>query len=314
MLLFLPERNGYMKEYEVERTMKPLEEMDVIDDFLFTEIMADEKDSKELCKMILSCVLKRKISEIHMTAQKAVPGISESTHGIRMDAFITENKEKSNDSGADINVYDIEPDKKSAKKESLPKRSRYYGDLIDVQLLKTGVDYDKLPELINIFILSYDPFGGNSMYYEAGSIIKTHPQLPYNDGVRRIYLYVDGDLPENADDDDKKLKNLLRYIGHSKKANVTDDITRKLDDIVRETKLKKDVGIRYMKSWEIIKDAKEEGREEGRKEGREEGRKEGREEERMKTEAAEARAAAAEAELARYKEKYEMLLRATGKA
>ena len=48
------------------------------------------------------------------------------------------------------------------------------------------------------------------MYYEAGSIIKTHPDLPYDDGVRRIFLYVDGDLPGDAGDDDRKLKKSFK--------------------------------------------------------------------------------------------------------
>ena len=126
----------------------------------------------------------------------------------------------------------------------------------------------KLPELITIFILSYDPFGEDALYYEAGSIIKTHPKIPYNYGVRRIFLYVNGKLPDNAGEDDKKLKNLLRYIGSSTKANVTDDTTKRLNEIVTVTKSKKDIGVRYMKSWEILRDAKEEGRKEGREEER----------------------------------------------
>ena len=85
---------------------------------------------------------------------------------------------------------------------------------------------------------------------------------------------------------DRKLKNLLRYIGKSTKANITDDLTDKLNDIVHKAKAKKGVGVRYMKSWEREKELREEGREEGRKEGR----KEGREEERKNTEAERKRA------------------------
>ena len=75
---------------EKARIMKSLEEMDVIDDFLFTEIMSDEKDGAEVCRMILSLVLKREIGEISFTAQRIVPSISESSHGIRLDVYITE--------------------------------------------------------------------------------------------------------------------------------------------------------------------------------------------------------------------------------
>ena len=281
-----------MENEESNHVMKPLEEMDVIDNFLFTELISDEENGIEVCRMILSCVLKREVGEIHFTPQKTVPGVSERLHGIRMDAYVTE---KECGTGEDISVYDIEPDRKSGRRAELPKRSRYYGDLIDVQLLKTGIDYDKLPELVTIFILSYDPFGKSAMYYEAGSIIKTHPDIPYNDGVRRIYLYVDGKIPEGAGDDEKKLENLLRYIGNSTDENVTDETTRKLNDIVAKTKLKKDIGVRYMKSWEIARDYIEQGREEERANTLVE---------RERAEKAERRADAAIEELERYKAKY----------
>ena len=248
------------------RVAKSLEEMDVMDDFLFMEIMTDEESGIEVCRMILSLVLKREIGKISYTAQKVVPGVSESSHGIRMDAYITEHLSEEGTGRPDIRVYDMEPDTQSKKKRWLPKRSRYYGDLIDVHLLETGVEYDKLPELVTIFILSFEPYRKNAMYYEAGSIIKTHPDIPYDDGIRRIYLYVNGDLPENAGEEEKKLQNLLRYIGKSIRTNVTDENTEKLDDIVHKTKAKKGVGVRFMKSWEREKELIEEGREEMRKE------------------------------------------------
>ena len=47
-------------------------------------------------------------------------------------------------------------------------------------------------------------------------------------------------------------------------ANATDDNTRKLDEIVRRTKAKKDIGVKYMKSWERERELIEAGREEER--------------------------------------------------
>jgi len=237
---------------------KPLEEMNVIDDFLFTEMVTDEVRGPEVCRIILSRVLKREVGEISYEAQKVVPGTSESSHGIRLDVYIREARDPSEGNKSDINVYDVEPDNKSSKKIWLPRRSRYYGSLIDSKLLKTGIDYDKLPDLITIFILSYDPFDKGDMYYEAGTTLKTHSEIPYNDGVRRIFLYVNGKLPENATDDDKKLQDLLKYIGSSVSDNVVDEKIEKLDSIVKETKADKNVGVRYVKSWEWERDIREE--------------------------------------------------------
>ena len=107
------------------------------------------------------------------------------------------------------------------------------------------------------------------MYYEAGTVLKTHPNVPYNDGIRRIFLYADGELPEGNSEDDQRIKALLRYINDSTDANATDDNTKKLNGIVKSTKSKKDIGIAYMKSWEREKELKREGKEEGRIEGEE---------------------------------------------
>ena len=127
--------------------------------------------------------------------------------------------------------------------------------------------------------------------------------MPYDDGMRRIYLYVNGDLPDDAGKDDLQLKSLLRYINDSTAANATDEITRKLDNIVKSTKLKKDVGIRYMKSWERERAIREEARAEALAEAQAKDQKRIEAAEK-RAEAAESKATSAEAELAKYKSKY----------
>ena len=270
---------------------KLLDDMNLIDDFLFNEIMADENKGEEVCRMILGCVLKRELAKIDFVSQKIIPGVSETSHGIRLDVYI---REETGSGDCDLSIYDIEPDQRVKKKYMLPKRSRYYTDLMDIHLLEAGADYDKLPELVTIFILSYDPFGEGEMCYEVGNVIKNHPDIPYNDGIRRIFLYTDGRLTEGADEDERRLKNLLQYIKSSTEINITDDMTKRLDEIVRETKADKYVGVRFMKSWEWLHEAKEEAKEEAMEEGRKEGRKEGKEEERINTERERRRADAAE--------------------
>lgn len=250
---------------EGKRKMKPLEEMDVIDDFLFTEIASDKKLGEQMCGLILKNALKMEIRHITVEPQRTVPGISEDARGIRIDAYI---KGYPDDGTGELTVYDIEPDKRKAEKDDLPKRSRYYGDLIDSQLLAKGKGHKGLENLVILFILSYDPFGAGSMYYEVRNGFITHKGLSYDDGIRRIYLYTDGKLPDKATDADRRLQNLLKYIRHSTKENVTDEDTKKLDDIVRKTKESKWIGVRYMKSWELLQEAREDGIEEGREEQR----------------------------------------------
>ncbi len=77
-------------------------------------------------------------------------------------------------------------------------------------------------------------------------------------------IYVNGELPQDADESERSIQKLLRYIGESIDKNVTDENTRRLDGIVREMKAQKDLGAKYMKSWEREKELREEGREEER--------------------------------------------------
>ena len=62
-----------MSKTTTQYVRKPLEEMDVIDDFLFTEIMSDEESGLEVCRIILSRVLMREVGDISFTPQKVAP-------------------------------------------------------------------------------------------------------------------------------------------------------------------------------------------------------------------------------------------------
>ena len=65
---------------------------------------------------------------------------------------------------------------------------------------------------------------------------------------------------------------MKRYRDSSKNQREYGVNFKKLDEIVRKTKKRKEVGVRYMKSWEIEQELLDEGRAEGLEVGREEGR------------------------------------------
>ena len=151
-------------------------------------------------------------------------------------------------------------------KKSLPGRSRYYSAMLDSRILESGKDYDTIPKLMTIFVLSYDPFDMGCMIYEARTSIAGKPEIPYDDGIRRLYFYTDGELEEGLGAYGLALKNLLKYIRNSRDVNVVDDTTKRIDSIVRDTKERKEVSLEYMKRWELDRIIREEGREEGREE------------------------------------------------
>ena len=172
-------------------------------------------------------------------------------------------------------VYDIEPNN-SYEKETLPRRTRYYHGLIDSQLLSSGSGYDKLPNVVIIIILPYDPFNKNRMVYTIRNHCEEDTTIPYDDGAKKIYLYTKG----TEGNPSQTLKDMLKYIQESTSDNVTNDDIASISRLIDKVKQRKGVGINYMKSWEIEemirKRATAEGLAEGRAKGLAEGRAEGR--------------------------------------
>ncbi len=141
--------------------------------------------------------------------------------------------------------------------------------------MESGWDYQKLKNVYIIMILPYDPFDRNRMVYTVKNQCVEAPDIPYEDGAKKIYLNTKGTegTPSQA------LKNMLKYIENSIAENVTDTNIQAIHNYVSEVKQDREVGVQYMKSWErealIREEGKEAGLEEGRKSGLEQGRKTG---------------------------------------
>lgn len=227
-----------------------------MDDFLFFEAVSGEK-GEWFCRLLIRAICQRDVKDIQINPQNMIQGSDTMRHGIRMDLYVDE-------SGRCL--YDFEPDKYTDKK-LLPKRNRYYRALLDGRLLEAGEEYDKLPDMWTIFILSRDPFGKNRMCYTIKNKIIEEPDTQYEDGAVSLFLYTKG-----AKGGSKQLTQLLNYIVESKEENAVSEELKELHRYVTRIKRRKEVGVRYMKSWELEKMWRREAREEGRKEGIGQGR------------------------------------------
>lgn len=235
---------------------RKLEELNLMDDFLFFEAVSGEK-GEWFCRLLIRAICQRDVKDIQINPQNMIQGSDTMRHGIRMDLYVDE-------SGRCL--YDFEPDKYTDKK-LLPKRNRYYRALLDGRLLEAGEEYDKLPDMWTIFILSRDPFGKNRMCYTIKNKIIEEPDTQYEDGAVSLFLYTKG-----AKGGSKQLTQLLNYIVESKEENAVSEELKELHRYVTRIKRRKEVGVRYMKSWELEKMWRREAREEGRKEGIGQGR------------------------------------------
>jgi len=261
---------------EHTRQFRPLSELNLMDNFLFHEMLLQEDVREEFCRILLKTILNKEVRHVKVTPQKTILGADTNKHGIRLDAYI-EAVVGSDSIDADVvpDIYDIEPNR-TYERETLPKRMRYYHGMIDSQFLQAGQTYDKLPNVVIIFILPYDPFGKDRMVYTIRNEVLEEPDIEYNDGALKMILYTKG----KAKDSGKELQDMLKYMEESTADNVTNQDIESVHHLVNRVKARKEVDLNYMKSWEWDDYNKKLGIQEGIKLGRSEGIEIGRDEER----------------------------------
>ena len=261
-----------------------LEDLNLLDDFLFRQMLLQEDIGEEFCRILLSTILGKPIRRVHVIPQKDIPGIDTHQHGIRMDAYIKAvpdepslSSEPSLDAEVLPAIYDIEPNTRY-EKETLPRRMRYYHGLIDTQLLTSDMSYLSLPEVVIITILPYDPFGKNRMVYTIQNQCLEETSLPYDDGAKKIFLYTKGTKGNPR----QELCDMLKYLEETTAKNVTNQDIAAVESLVNKVKHKKEVSISYMKSWEweqmIREEATQQGLQEGLQQGLQQGQRIGKEE------------------------------------
>ena len=243
----------YVPQITFDEAKKKVGEMNLINGFMFDSVLEDKEKGIIVVKGILDTVLDMDVPVSDVQSQKVITGLDSAYHGIRFDVCI----DKNIDENSNAVVYDIEMEDREADKEELPRRGRYYQALTDSKKLPTGHSYLELPDYISITILSYDPFGADSMYYEVKPVITTHPQLEYDDGVRKIYLYCRGrNNLENDKEYGERLQEVLEYILTGKKRRDPSPVIDSMDKIVSDTKDRAEVTKNYMQRWDEIEHIK----------------------------------------------------------
>ena len=121
--------------------MKKYEELDITDPFIFAKVMSE----KELCKPLLENILNIKIRDIVYVDYEETIQMTVKSKGIRLDIYVEDD---------DNTVFNLEMQTTTYKE--LPKRSRYYQGIIDLNMIEKGESYDILKESYVIFICTFD--------------------------------------------------------------------------------------------------------------------------------------------------------------
>lgn len=227
------------------------ESLGISNDFMFGKVMQDAELCKELLQRILPDLEIDRIE--YPEAQKSIKSDADAK-SVRLDVYVRDGKGT---------VYDIEM--QVADTGELPKRSRYYQSMIDLQLIDKGQYYKKLKPSYIIFICPFDLFGKGRHIYTFENICKEDNSVFLKDGAVKIFLNADSE----QDDVSKELKAFLDYVAGKEPE---DDFIKRLEEAVEQARKNREWRHEYMtllmRDQENIEKGMEKGMEEGMKKGK----------------------------------------------
>ncbi len=238
----------------MERTRKTLQELTISSAFMFGAVMVDPEN----CKDFLERALGMKIARVEVSKEKSIVYNPE-YKGVRLDVYAEDENNTH---------YNIEMQALSVT--TIEKRARYYHDQIDMELLLSGLPYAELPDTYVIFVCDFDPFGLKKYRYTMKKVCKEEPEFLMEDGAHTIFLSTKG---KNEEEVPEELINFLKYVeaplSESEK-DFEDEFVARLQKAVKEVKVSREMGARYMTFQELLNDERRAGIEEGKKEGKKE--------------------------------------------
>lgn len=98
----------------------------------------------DLCKELLELILDIKIRKVEIAEQQKNVDITYDGKGVRFDVYVDD---------AENTVYDIEM--QTTRQKDLPKRTRYYQGMIDLNLIQKGMRYSELKKSYVILQKNY---------------------------------------------------------------------------------------------------------------------------------------------------------------
>ena len=240
---------------------KKLQDLNLMDRFLFSELI----ESAEAYKIILEIILEREINfkgEPVAENEKRKELLGKIA---RLDVCAI---------GDDDRVYNAEVQKEN--ENNMHKRMRYYGALMTSKLLPEGtIDYNRLSDLCMIVIAGFDMGGEGKYRYTVRRMYEGYPDKEVYDGEVILYLNTKGKDTAGVSNE---LIAMLEYFEET-----TDDKALssgyeriiRLNEIVSSIKANDEIGVKYMNAYEERMHDIQEAREQGEKTGEERGRTEG---------------------------------------
>ncbi len=235
--------------------MSLLEEVNLSNDYMFVRVMDDE----QVCRAVLEVILGMPIEKvIFMQEQKIIDLLLESK-AIRLDVYVKDEKHT---------IYNVEMQR--VNKKDMPKRSRYYQGMIDLDVIDKGEEYTELKMSYVIFLCTFDPFGKGRHIYTYENCCLEDSSLKLEDGTTKLFLNTRGSL----DDVGSELMEFFRYLENSTEeqaAKTESPLIRMLHERVIRVRSSKEMEVEYMTLLMRDREKYQEGIEQGIQQGIEKG-------------------------------------------
>ena len=193
---------------------KPFEELKCSDNFMFAKVMEDP----DLCKNVLEVLLGIKIGKLSYPEAEKTIQTAPDTKGIRLDVHTSDGKHE----------FDIEI--QTSHYEDLPKRSRFYQSIMDVDYLLKGNTYSKLKENIVIFICLDDPLKKGLPVYTFENTCRANNSVKLQDKTLKVF-YTCSEWQKAKTED---MRQLLKFLLTN---NADNDLCKKLEEKEKRVKM-----------------------------------------------------------------------------
>ena len=221
------------------------ENLTIQNDFIFKKVMS----RKRICIHLLEELLQIKITDInYLEAEKSLEP-EYTSRGIRLDIIVADDRNTH---------YNLEMQVKNnknpdTKKHVLPKRTRYYQALLDIDLLQNSQEYDLLPPTYVIFICVFDFFAKGNYVYTFKKRCLEDLELELPDEATTMILNTKGTHGNIS----KDIKSFYDYVNNH---IINSDFTRQIDDEISYLKLDSKVRREFMLLEARLLDERREGR------------------------------------------------------
>ena len=205
------------------------EDLTISNDFMFKEVM---KSNKGLCKRLVGSIMQQDIEDIvYIDTEKTLQPYYDS-RGIRLDVILADKNHTR---------YNLEMQARNVISKAgvalLPKRTRYYQSVIDMDMLKQGENFDQLNPLVLIFICTFDFYKEGRYVYTFKSRCLENLELELANEVTVKLVNAKGKQGQVND----LLKNFLQYVMTNEPVDdFTEDVERQVWAVKNDKKAREE--------------------------------------------------------------------------